>query len=177
MQKWWLRVPFQTSLNFRAGTSQPRETSTYFHNVAGVSEVGEGAEGGEHRLCGSHQTLWHSTDKGATSLKVLFTRLPFSLFLKCDFHRTLSGSGVMESKSSQLQSTCNCKPAEFSSQSRLLLFIPPLLSLPPLPCLSLSAAARTSNRCFSCSFWPLGGGAYVQVAFFIPQYGGFYKTL
>lgn len=83
-----------------------------------------------------------------------------SLFLKCIFHRTISGSGVMESKASQSQAS------------------PVLLSLPPLPCLSLSAAARTSNRCFSCRFWPLGGGAYVHVAFFIPpSMVDFCKTL
>lgn len=59
--------------------------------------------------------------------------------------------------SSQLQST-QCKQA---TESCLLFIIACLLSLPPLSCLSLSAASLTSNLSFSCRFRPLGGGAYV----------------
>lgn len=136
------------------------EHATYFHIVSGVREVGEGAEGREHSLGNSHQAVWYGNRCNKNRKVSLFFWILLYFFF---FYMPTSPSANRKSDSSspglssQLQST-QCKQA---TENCLLFVIACLLSLPPLSCLSLSAASLTSNLSFSCRFWPLGGGAYV----------------
>ena len=125
------------------------EPDTYFHVVTGVSEVGEGAEGRQHSLCNSHQALWYDSGLTVVATKATFLLFFFSVSVSFSFLSFFFFSFFTLAPNAQKKRESNLSSSQKQVPKVCLpLLIPPLLSLPPLSCLSLSAAESSFKSLF-----------------------------
>lgn len=153
--------------HLQSRTSQRSETSTYLHHIAGVSEVGEGAEGGEHRLRGSHQ----NPSTQPTGPEFVLAGLLAARFWKRSVGRTIRGCGVMEWKASQsLASPALHSSAAISPSSPLSISVSCGSNFKSLFFMSILTVGRWSvrERCLLLLHPPLPPP---------PLFGGVHQTL